>query len=490
MMKGLILVLLSSVVLSLKAQEVVVEYPYNPDFENDGHVGVEDILELLGAFGYSFDVEQIILAGLTLDEWAELVNEINFNQQQVLDSLVSNSVQQADSMWLELSGDTLRLMPIYSMVILDSEGLDEFVEYTITEFSEDAVLPESCVDWIFRNENAPEVQKVAGIWDGWIYYMTPQFQLVKITGNSEWQYVTQNIFGEFTSVFESNVYANESWVSSTSWYMSISNNHLVSFGGDGGYYGSGGTNKIFALDLETTSASYFQTNNSFQVQASTQYNSSNTTEALTEYEYPWLLPYQPGGYEYVPIIINLQDEEEYELPYSATGILELAGNLLLGSQPEIGCWIYDLDTFLEIPFGEETGALIARNDTLVRGRRMYENSFEVYEIESFLYPTLQPISSFEISRLSGGTSSPFQISMSNDEFILQTGTFKIGNDLVELKHKRGFLQSVFNSNEIPNCLLFNYMDGKNGSEYYGAYNLSIGVKHALGIEHAWITYSQ
>lgn len=489
MLKDLITIIISCLfALNLTAQEVVVEYPYNPDFENDGNVGVEDLMQLLGAFGNSFNVEQIMLDGLTLDEWAELVNEINFSQQQVLDSLVSNTAQEVDSIWLELSGDTLRLMPANSWVILETGSLDENVGFTVSEFSEEAILPESCVTWIFRDENAPEVQRVAGILDGWIYYMTPQFQLVKITGNSEWQYVTQNIFGEFTSQFEGLVNTYGYWAHPTSWYMSISSSHLVSFGAHSSYVGSS-TNAIFSLDLESNSASYFQTDNSFQIVTGGQYN-SNTTQYLTEYHYPWLLPYQQGGYQYEPIIINIQNEEDYELPYSSTGLLQLANNLLLGSQNELGCWIYDLETFMEISLGEENGALVARNDTIVRGTTMYWNSAEVYEMESFIYPTLQPISAFEISRLSGGTSSPFQISMNNDEFILQTGTFKVGNDIVEVNHKRGFLNSVFNSTEIPNCALLNYMDGKNGVEYYGEYNLSIGVKHALGIEHAWITYSQ
>ena len=489
-MKHLLTIISCLLVLNLTAQEVVVEYPYNPDFENDGNVGVEDLMQLLGAFGNSFNVEQIMLDGLTLDEWAELVNEINFSQQQVLDSLVSNTAQEVDSIWLELSGDTLRLMPANSWVILETGSLDENVEFTVSEFSEEAVLPESCVNWIFRDENAPEVHKVAGILDGWVYYMTPQFQLVKITGNSEWQYVTQNIFGEFTSLFESTVYSNESWAPGTSWYMSISNNHLVSFGGDVGGGGNGSTNKIFSINVETTSANYLQTDDAFVINAATQYNSSNTTESRTQFQYPWLLPYQNHASEIDKIIVNLNLQDDYVLPYTGTNLLQLANNLLLGSHNEIGCWIYDLETFMEIPLGEENGALVARNDTIVRGTTIYSNSAEAYEIESFIYPTLQPISAFEISRLSGGTSSPFQISMNNDEFILQTGTFKVGSDIVKVNHKRGFLNSVFNSTEIPNCALINYMDGKNGVEYYGEYNLSIGVKHALGIEHAWITYSQ
>jgi hypothetical protein len=46
-----------------------VKYPYKPDFENDGNVGVEDLMQLLSSFGMGFDVEEINIDELTLSDW-------------------------------------------------------------------------------------------------------------------------------------------------------------------------------------------------------------------------------------------------------------------------------------------------------------------------------------------------------------------------------------------------------------------------------------
>lgn len=62
-MKHILTIISCLLGLTLTAQEVVVEYPYNPDFENDGNVGVEDLLQLLSSFGMAFEVGE-----LTIDE--------------------------------------------------------------------------------------------------------------------------------------------------------------------------------------------------------------------------------------------------------------------------------------------------------------------------------------------------------------------------------------------------------------------------------------
>ena len=45
-----------------------IDYPYNPDFENDGFVGIEDVLELLSVYGTPFTPEQLLLDGASLTE--------------------------------------------------------------------------------------------------------------------------------------------------------------------------------------------------------------------------------------------------------------------------------------------------------------------------------------------------------------------------------------------------------------------------------------
>ena len=59
MIKPTLILLAWFFALNLTAQEVVVEYPYNPDFENDGNVGVEDLLQLLSSFGMAFEVGEL-----------------------------------------------------------------------------------------------------------------------------------------------------------------------------------------------------------------------------------------------------------------------------------------------------------------------------------------------------------------------------------------------------------------------------------------------
>lgn len=74
----------------MPAQEVVVEYPYNPDFENDGNVGVEDLMQLLASFGMGFDVDEITIDEVVLSEWLQAISETLVAQQALIDSLMSN----------------------------------------------------------------------------------------------------------------------------------------------------------------------------------------------------------------------------------------------------------------------------------------------------------------------------------------------------------------------------------------------------------------
>lgn len=81
--------------LILTAQEVVVEYPYNPDFENDGNVGVEDLMQLLASFGMGFDVDEITIDEVALSEWLQAISETLVAQQALIDSLMSNEANSA-----------------------------------------------------------------------------------------------------------------------------------------------------------------------------------------------------------------------------------------------------------------------------------------------------------------------------------------------------------------------------------------------------------
>jgi hypothetical protein len=87
-MKKLITILFAVALgLNLSAQEVVIEYPYNPDFENDGNVGVEDLLELLSSFGMAFELGELTIDEVALSEWLQTISETLIAQQAIIDSL-------------------------------------------------------------------------------------------------------------------------------------------------------------------------------------------------------------------------------------------------------------------------------------------------------------------------------------------------------------------------------------------------------------------
>ena len=90
MIKSAITLIFCILALNLTAQEVVVEYPYNPDFENDGNVGVEDLMQLLASFGMGFDVDEITIDEVALSEWLQAISETLVAQQALIDSLMSN----------------------------------------------------------------------------------------------------------------------------------------------------------------------------------------------------------------------------------------------------------------------------------------------------------------------------------------------------------------------------------------------------------------
>ena len=112
MMNKLFTLLLAAACFTASAQ-IEVEYPYNPDNQNDGHVGIEDILEILTVYGEEFTPEQLLVEGTSLTEWIQLLSETVIQQQAQIDSLSSlgpTSVE-VDSSWFNdsvLSNTLLR----------------------------------------------------------------------------------------------------------------------------------------------------------------------------------------------------------------------------------------------------------------------------------------------------------------------------------------------------------------------------------------------
>lgn len=100
-MKHLLATISCLLALNLAAQEVVVEYPYNPDFENDGNVGIEDLLQLLSSFGMGFEIDELTINEVVLSEWLQTISETLIAQQNMIDSLMSieasSGIDQLDS---------------------------------------------------------------------------------------------------------------------------------------------------------------------------------------------------------------------------------------------------------------------------------------------------------------------------------------------------------------------------------------------------------
>ena len=72
MMNRLFTLILTAASITASAQSDI-DYPYNPDFENDGFVGIEDVLELLSVYGTPFTPEQLLLDGASLTEIIESI---------------------------------------------------------------------------------------------------------------------------------------------------------------------------------------------------------------------------------------------------------------------------------------------------------------------------------------------------------------------------------------------------------------------------------
>ena len=59
-MKHILTISLCFLTLSFSAQETIT-YPYNPDFDNDQHIGLSDLLDFLSAFGNEFEIQGFVM---------------------------------------------------------------------------------------------------------------------------------------------------------------------------------------------------------------------------------------------------------------------------------------------------------------------------------------------------------------------------------------------------------------------------------------------
>jgi hypothetical protein len=490
MIKKIAFFIACALVLTRISAQIEVEYPYNPDFENDGSVGIEDVLQLLSVFESEFQPEGLLVDGVPFENWAESVTIGLGTQALLIDSLLEAGTFSVDSIWLELSNDTLFLMPFGSFVtpvghslVDDSHNLES--GFQTEEFQITSLLPENCVNWIFRDNSAPSVLKVVGVLDGYVYYLTNELQLVKISGNSQWEYVSQHVFGSFTDSFSNNVIGTS--LHEGRFFIGLSGTSIAAFGcascnADLGCH----IDKIYIHDLETNNSRLETLSTSFHFTCAT-WNFSGTGR-YTQFRYPWIKPtpqitYPPA---YQTKIVNVETMEIVSTVYN--GILQ--ENFLLGSSESLGAYVFNLDEQLlfEIP-GNIPGWSVLKNDTLSRVSSPISGNENVCRIDSYLVPSFNEISSIEIVTLDG-TSSPLSESIWRDKLLIKSGQYFMNGSILSAQSVLGFLVSPMASTVELECQLHQYVVGRNQNEYYGEYPLGEGAKYAAGLGNVWFNFYQ
>ena len=137
-MKKLFTLLLAAACFTAIAQ-IEVEYPYNPDNQNDGHVGIEDILEILTVYGEEFTPEQLLVEGTSLTEWIQLLSETVLQQQAQIDSL-QGQLSNDDLINSEPWGITLGERVIWNLDTLDWQTGDSNWDFALIAAETDGVL--------------------------------------------------------------------------------------------------------------------------------------------------------------------------------------------------------------------------------------------------------------------------------------------------------------------------------------------------------------
>ena len=86
-MKRLVALMMCAVSLGAAAQ---VTYPYNPDANDDGFVGVSDVLESVATYGNFFVPEEIVIGdSMNLSEWIPVISAELVGKQNIIDSLLN-----------------------------------------------------------------------------------------------------------------------------------------------------------------------------------------------------------------------------------------------------------------------------------------------------------------------------------------------------------------------------------------------------------------
>ena len=115
--------------------QVDIEYPYNPDFENDGSVGIEDLMSLLSVYGLDFTPEELLVDGASL-------SEIILALQVQIDSLAAYTDDGIGS--LSLSDSTI--IEYLIGAVSQSEQADSTLSSWVVELSSVVSSQQSILD--------------------------------------------------------------------------------------------------------------------------------------------------------------------------------------------------------------------------------------------------------------------------------------------------------------------------------------------------------
>ena len=139
-MKKILTLLLVAACFTASAQSDI-EYPYNPDFENDGFVGIEDVLELLSVYGAPFTPEQLLLDGASLTEIIESL-------QTQIDSLASYT---NDGFGALVLNDSLLTEYLVGVAAASEEG-DSTLAAWVMQLSEVVEQQQAQIDSLLSND--------------------------------------------------------------------------------------------------------------------------------------------------------------------------------------------------------------------------------------------------------------------------------------------------------------------------------------------------
>ena len=116
-MRYFLLVVLFSVHTASSSQTLEIDYPYNPDYDNTGNIGINDLLPVLTLFTQDFEAEGIMIDTLTLEnaflmmmaQIIELQGQVEALQSAVVPGLSDHVSVQGDQTLL-ISGVNLQVV--------------------------------------------------------------------------------------------------------------------------------------------------------------------------------------------------------------------------------------------------------------------------------------------------------------------------------------------------------------------------------------------